>query len=61
MLLGTLIQTLALYSVYLWRWVQQRGVQGTTRFIWDCYANAWLDLERLRQTLKRPAQLRLIV
>lgn len=29
MLIGTLIQTLALYSVHLWRWVLERGVRGT--------------------------------
>ena len=61
MLLGTLIQTLALYSVHLWRWVQERGVHGATLFIWETYSGAWLDLERMRQILKRPAQLRLIV
>lgn len=60
MLLGTLIQTLALFSVGLWRYVQARGVRATTRFIWQSYTGNWLDLDRLRMMLTRPAQLRLI-
>ncbi len=61
MLIGTLIQTLALYSVHLWRWVLERGVRGTKQFLWESYTGAWLDLGRLRRSLERPAQLRLIV
>lgn len=60
MLLATLINTLALYSVRLWRWVHERGLRGTIRFLWDTYSGAWLDLARLRQATERPAQLRLI-
>ena len=61
MLLAELLNTLALYSVRLWRWATERGVRGTIRFLWESYSGAWLDLNRLRASLRHPPQLRLIV
>jgi hypothetical protein len=61
MLLGSLINTLALYSVHLWRWVTERGVRGTVEFLWDTYSGPWLNLDRLRAAVRRPPQLRLII
>lgn len=61
MLLGSLINTLALYSVHLWRWVTERGVRATVEFLWDTYSGPWLNLDRLRAAVRRPPQLRLII
>lgn len=60
MLLGSLIQTLSLFSTGLWRWVQRLGVKATTQFLWESFVGNWINLDRLRIALARPAQLRLI-
>jgi hypothetical protein len=60
MLLGMLLRTLPLYSIGLWRLVQERGVRATIEFLKGSYAGRWLDLGRLRAAAMRPAQLRLV-
>lgn len=61
MLLASLINTLALYSTRLWRWVTERGARGTVEFLWATYSGRWLDLDRLRVAVRRPPQLRLTI
>lgn len=60
MLLGSLIQTLALYSVGLWRLAERVGVTAMVDFLWQTYSVFRPNRDRLRETLTRPAQLRLI-
>lgn len=60
-LIGRLLNTLACYSIHLWNWVQQRGFQGTIRFLRETYTGPWLDSDRLRALRAKPAQLRLIL
>lgn len=60
MLLGTLINTLALYTTHLFVWVTRLGVRATTRFVWETYTVQGMDPDRLKRALARPAQLRLI-
>ena len=59
LLLGNLINTLALHSVRLLAWVRRYGDRETIRLLFETYAGNWLSREVLRKALTRPPQLRL--
>lgn len=61
MQIARLLNILACYSIHLWPCVQQRGFQGTLRFLRESYTGPWLDHQRLRALTAKPPQLRLIL
>ena len=58
--IAELLNTLALYSVDLWRWVCERGFSATLIMLREAYTGPWLDHDRLRALLRKPPQLRLV-
>lgn len=59
MRLGHLINVLAQHTELLAKLVLQRGVRGLVRFLRETCAAPWLDVERIRQIIDSPCQIRL--
>lgn len=53
------VNELALCTVELVELVEEMGIRGFLHFLRDTIAGPWLNLERIKQEVEQPGQLRL--